>query len=197
MTRHSEWTPHWETFFEKSFQASSSRNRIKEGVGSEDEVEALKHKGLWDRADLRFGTIDMTNVNKRENGKKETTRKAPNNSNITSILKREYTYMGNAWTCDMQKKLHHGLNPIQTYQYTSSSTCITQLNAWKYSYNAHGMQCMKFLRLNLQNPSKNCTKISLILKNPKFWKNPKNLGFKEWNTWKWENWSLPSEEKLD
>ena len=29
----------------------------------------------------------------------------------------------------------------------------TQPNAWKYNYNAHGMQCMKFLRLNLQNPS--------------------------------------------
>ena len=29
----------------------------------------------------------------------------------------------------------------------------TQLNAFKYSYNAHGMQCMEFLRLNLQNPS--------------------------------------------
>ena len=30
----------------------------------------------------------------------------------------------------------------------------TQLNAWKYSYNAHKMQCMKFLRVNLQNPSR-------------------------------------------
>ena len=29
----------------------------------------------------------------------------------------------------------------------------TQLNVGKYNYNAHGMQCMKFLRLNLQNPS--------------------------------------------
>ena len=29
----------------------------------------------------------------------------------------------------------------------------TKLNAWKYSYNVHGMQCMKFLRVNLQNPS--------------------------------------------
>ena len=42
---------------------------------------------------------------------------------------------------------------------------------------------------------KNCTKTSLILKTPKFYKNPKNLGFKEWNAWKWENRSLPSEEK--
>ena len=32
---------------------------------------------------------------------------------------------------------------------------------------------------------------------PQFCKNPKNLGFKEWNAWKWENRSLPSEEKLD
>ena len=73
----------------------------------------------------------------------------------------------------------------------------TQLNAWKYNYNAHGMQCMKFLRSNLQNPSQNFTKTSLILKNPKFCKNPKNLGFKEWNAWKWGIRDLSSEEKLD
>ena len=33
--------------------------------------------------------------------------------------------------------------------------------------------------------------------NPKFSKNPKNLGFKEWNTWKWGIRDLSSEEKLD
>ena len=38
---------------------------------------------------------------------------------------------------------------------------------------------------------------SLILKNPKFHKNPKNLGFKEWNAWKWGIRDLLSEEKLD
>ena len=45
--------------------------------------------------DLRFGAIDMTNVNKREREKKETIRKALSSSNIASILKRS-TY---AWGC--------------------------------------------------------------------------------------------------
>ena len=40
-------------------------------------------------------------------------------------------------------------------------------------------------------------KTSLILKNPKFCKNPKNLGFKEWNAWKRGIRDLSSEEKLD
>ena len=34
-------------------------------------------------------------------------------------------------------------------------------------------------------------------KNPKFCKNPKNLGYKAWNAWKWRIWNLPSEEKLE
>ena len=58
MTQRSEWTPRREKFFEKSFQASSSRNRIKEGVGSEVEVDALERKGFSDGVDLRFGAID-------------------------------------------------------------------------------------------------------------------------------------------
>ena len=78
-------------------------------------MEALEHKGFWDGADLCFSAINTTNVNKRERGKKETIRKAPNSSNIASILKIEYICMENAWTRDMQKKLHHGLSPIQSY----------------------------------------------------------------------------------
>ena len=56
-----------------------------------------------------------TNVNKKE---KETIRKAPNNSNIASIMKKEYVWVGNAWIWHMQKKLHHRLNPIQSNQHT-------------------------------------------------------------------------------
>ena len=44
---------------------------------------------------------------------------------------------------------------------------------------------------------KNCIKTSLILKNPKFCKNPKNLGHKVWNAWKCGIRDLPREEKLD
>ena len=53
--------PRQEKFFEKAFRASSSRNRIEEEVGLEDER-------FWDGADLHFGAIDTTNVNKRERG---------------------------------------------------------------------------------------------------------------------------------
>ena len=105
----------FEKFSEKSFQASSSRNRIWEGVGSEDEDDVLEHKGFWDRADLRLGAIDMNNVNKKERQRKRQSEKSQHISNIASILKKDYVCMGNAWTCDMQKNLHHGLSPIQSY----------------------------------------------------------------------------------
>ena len=58
--------------------------------------QAPERRGFWDEVDLRFGAIDMTNVNKREKGKKETIRKAPNSSIIASIMKKEYICMGNA-----------------------------------------------------------------------------------------------------
>ena len=118
MTRCSEWTPRREKFFEKSFQASLSRNRIWEGVGSEED-DVLERKGFWDGADLRLGAIDTTNVNRRR-GKERQSEKLQSSSNITSILKRKYICIGNAWPCDMQKKLHHGLSPIQSYQHTIS-----------------------------------------------------------------------------
>ena len=71
----------------------------------------------------------------------------------------------------------------------------TQLNAWKYSYKAHGMQCMKFLRVNLQNPSQKLHKNLFDFEKPQILQKSQNLGFKEWNAWKWENRILPNEEK--
>ena len=93
MTQRSEWTPRPKKFSEKSFEASSSRNRIWEWIVLEED-DALERRGFWDEVDLHFGAIDTTNVNRRERGKKETIRKAPNNSNIASILKKEYVCMG-------------------------------------------------------------------------------------------------------
>ena len=49
-----------------------------------------------DGVNLGLGAIDMTNVNNIEMQEKETIRKAPNSSNIASILKKEYVCMGNA-----------------------------------------------------------------------------------------------------
>ena len=129
MTWHFEWTPRREKFSEIALWASSSQNRRKSGAESEDE-EALEWRGIRARMDLRLGAIDTTNVNRKRGKERKTIKKIPSNSNITSILKREYVCMGNAWTCDMQKKLHHKLSPIQTYQHTISlhtSKCMTIL----------------------------------------------------------------------
>ena len=49
--------PRLQKFSEKSFRAFSSRNQIKEGVGSEEE-DAPKRRGFWDGVDLRLGAIE-------------------------------------------------------------------------------------------------------------------------------------------
>ena len=49
--------PHREKFSEKSFQALSSRNHTWEGVGLEEEKDALEQKGFWDEMDLRLGAM--------------------------------------------------------------------------------------------------------------------------------------------
>ena len=41
------------------------------------------------------------------------------------------------------------------------------------------------LRSCKQNPSQNFNNNSSILKNPKIFQNPQNLGFKTWNACKW------------
>ena len=43
--------------------------------------------------------------------------------------------------------------------------------------------------------SKPIPKISSILKNPKIFQKPQNLGFKTWNACKWEKRDIPSEEQ--
>ena len=58
--------PHREKFSEKSFQALSSRNHTWEGVGLEEEMDALEQKGFWDEMDLHLGAIEQTNAGKRE-----------------------------------------------------------------------------------------------------------------------------------
>ena len=118
MTWRSKWTLHLEKFFENALWASSSQNRRERDAESEDE-EASEWREFRARVDLRLSAIDMTIVNKKRGRERKTIRKVLSNSNKKSILKREYVCMGNAWTCDMQNKLHHGLNPIQTYHHTN------------------------------------------------------------------------------
>ena len=135
-TWRSKWMPRLEKFSENALKASSSQNRTLRGEGSEDE-EAPKWRGFRAGVDLRLGAIDTTNVNRNKGRKrKEQSEKSQATSIISNILKRRYVCMGNAWTCDMQNKLHHGLSPIQTYQQTDSST---HLNACQYCYNANVM----------------------------------------------------------
>ena len=129
MTWCSEWTPHLEKFSENALWASSSRNRRERRPESEDE-EAPEWRGFQVGVDLRLGAIDTTNINRNRGRERKIIKKVPSNSNITSILKREYVCMGNAWTCYMQKKLHHGLSLIQIYQHTinlHTSKCMTIL----------------------------------------------------------------------
>ena len=126
MTWRSEWTPRLENFSENALWASSPRNRRGRGAESEDE-EASKWRWFWVGVDLRLGAIDMTNINRKRGRERKDNQKSPKQSNITSILKRKDVCMGNAWTCDMQNKLHHGLSPIQTYQHTNrfhTSKCM-------------------------------------------------------------------------
>ena len=59
------------------------------------------------------------------------------------------------------------------------------------------MQCMKFLRSNLQNPSQKFYKNLNNFENPKIFQKSQNLGFKTWNALKWGIRDLPSEEKID
>ena len=118
MTWRSKWTLRLEKFSENALWASSSQNRRERGAESEDE-EALEWREFRAGVDLCLGAIDMTIKNRKRGRERKTITKVLSNSNKTSILKREYVCMGNACTCDMQNKLHHGLSPIQTYQHTN------------------------------------------------------------------------------
>ena len=88
--------PRREKFSEKACWASSSQNRIWEGVGLEDEDDALERKGFWDGVDLRLGAIDMTNVNKKKGRERKTIRKAPKQFIYSKYIEMEYVCMSNA-----------------------------------------------------------------------------------------------------
>ena len=134
-TQRFEWMPRLEKFSENALWASSSRNRRKKGAESKDE-EAPEWRRFRAGVDLRLGAIDTSNVNRKRGKERETIRKIPSSFKYIKYIEKKYVCMGNAWTCDMQKKMHHRLSPIQTYS--------THLNTWQYHYNANVMQCMRF-----------------------------------------------------
>ena len=67
--------PHLEKFFENALKASSSRNRMLEGEGSEDE-EAPERKGFRARVDLHLGAIYTTNVNRKRGRERKNNQKS-------------------------------------------------------------------------------------------------------------------------
>ena len=68
--------PHLEKFSENALKASSSRNRIRESEGSEDE-EAPERKGFRVGVDLRLNAIDATNINKKRGRERKDNQKSP------------------------------------------------------------------------------------------------------------------------
>ena len=136
MTRRFEWTPRREKFSKKTFRASSSWNRIWEGVGSEDEDNALECKWFWDGADLRLGAIDTTNVNRKRWREKEIIRKVPKQfkyNKYTEKIVRMHGKCMNMWQAkEIASWAQH--NPILP-THNQFNIYNTHLNAWKYSYN--------------------------------------------------------------
>ena len=121
MTWRSEWMPRLEKFSKNALWASSSQNRREIGAESEDE-EALEQKGFRAGVYLRLGAIDTTNISRKRGREKKTIKKASKQFKYSKYIEMEYVCMRNAWTCDMQSKLHHGLSPIQSYQHTINCT---------------------------------------------------------------------------
>ena len=141
MTWRSEWMPRLEKFSENALKASSSRNRIWEGEGSENK-EAPEWRGFWAGVDLRLGAIDTTNVNRRRGRERKDNQKSPKQHQIYQVYWKESTY---AW--EMHEHVTCKTNCIMgsaQSKFISTQTDSTHINAWQYYYNANVMQCMRF-----------------------------------------------------
>ena len=127
MTWRLEWMSHLEKFSENALKASSSRNRIWEGEGSEYE-EASERRGFWAGVNLRLGAIDTTNVNRKRGKERKDNQKSPKSYQIYQVYWKESTY---AWemhehvTC----KTNYIMGSAQSKP-ISTQTNSTHLNAW-------------------------------------------------------------------
>ena len=126
MTQRSERMPRQEKFSEKALQASSSRNRIWEGVGSEDE-DAPEWRGFRDRVDLHFGAMDTTNVNKKEREREKDNLKNLKQFKYIKIYWIENTY---AWGMHEHVQCNRKfiIDSAQSNPTSTQSIC-THLNA--------------------------------------------------------------------
>ena len=69
---------------ENALKASSSCNQTEEGEGSEDE-ESPERRGFRVGVDLRLGTIDTTNVNRRRGRERTDNQKSPKQYQIYQV----------------------------------------------------------------------------------------------------------------
>ena len=125
-----------------------------------------------------FGCHNALNKLESEGGERNT-QKSPKTVQIyQNILKKEYVCMGMhehvicKENCIMDSAQS---NPTSTQ---SNNIYNTHLNAWKYSYNAHEMQCMKFLRSNLQNPSQKFCKNLFDFEKPQNYQKSQKIRLK-------------------
>ena len=61
---------------------------------------APKRRGFWDKVDLRFGAIDMTNVNRKRGRERETIRKVPKQFKYNKYIEKRVRMHGecmNMW----------------------------------------------------------------------------------------------------
>ena len=124
-TWHSGWMPHFWKFSKKSFQAFSSRNRTwGRGIVWEEVEELEPWRGFWPEVDLHAlsATHDLSEREKeREREREIETQSQP------EIGMKGYVCM-NMWCAKF--KLHHGWNPIETYQHTFINNQTHIYNAW-------------------------------------------------------------------
>ena len=174
MTRHSEWTPYREKFSEKSFRASSSQNRMWEGVGSKED-DALERKGFWDRADLHLGVIDKTNINKKKGRERKTIRKAPKQFKYNKYIEKEVHMHGECMNMWYAKEIAswaqpNPILPAHNQMHTSKmhdNTVIMLMwcNAWDFK-------------------TKSLKPIPKLQKKLNNFEKPQILGFKTWKCMK-------------
>ena len=115
----------------------------------------MKKVSGWSK--LTFWCHWRTNVNRRvrerERGRKRKLEKSQAIQIYHNILKRKNVCMEMHEHVTYNRKIIMGSAQSKPTSTQANNRYSTHLNAWKYSYNVHEMQCMKFLRSNLQKSS--------------------------------------------
>ena len=59
-----------------------------------EEDDVLERKGFWDKANLRLGAIDTTNVNRKRGRERETIKKVPKQFKYNKYIKKRVRMHG-------------------------------------------------------------------------------------------------------